>query len=266
MIKHKIILAALLMCSVVLAQFPAQDMENKTLGTSISASLRGQDITSESVPSHENNVMWNFGYAPVPYVLLYGGVGFDKLTVDEFNNRKFTGNFGFSPLLGISAYTPMLANFLRLTAGVSGFYFNSQDNSDFKYSGFTFNPKLGAIFSIGDYVDLGAGGKLHWIEGTMRQGTDNNGAFFSNENLFRFYTNLMIKSVYERVFLNVDFDISPGMSKDWTRGPSEASIGVSIGVLLDWKERKDETKQDPLYFESYKELKKKQKKMQDDLE
>ena len=76
----------------------------------------------------------------------------------------------------------------------------------------------------------------------------------------------MVKSAHEKVFLSLDFDVSPGVSSDWSSGPSEASIGISVGILLGWKERKEVTEPDPLYFEDYKELKKKQKKMKEDLE
>jgi hypothetical protein len=266
MIKHKISLIALLWSSIVLGQFPAQDMGLRTLGTSISATLRGQEITSANVPSHEHIYMWNLAYAPVSYVLITGGIGFDRFEVDKNKDVEFNGDMGVSPTLGLSLYTPMFLNFLRITCGANLLYMNSEDANDFKYSGVVINSHLGAIFSISSYLDFNTGLKLHQIEGTMYQPGAQRGDLFSNANNYRFYASLMVKSVQEQVFFNIDFDISPEVNTDWSNGPSESTVGLSIGFFFGWKERKKKTASNPLYFEGYKELKEKQKKMTDDFE
>jgi hypothetical protein len=92
------------------------------------------------------------------------------------------------------------------------------------------------------------------------------GAYFSNGDILRLYANFMVKSKQERVFMNFDFDIGPNVASDWSSGPREASIGISIGILLGWSERQAHSQKPPVYFDGYQEMKAKQNKMKESLQ
>lgn len=263
----KILLITAFAISSALAQYPIQDMNSRTLGVALNGQLRGQNITAANVASHEILAMLDFSYAPYSWVLLSLGLGFDQFEVDTYKGRTFKGDFGISPQAGLYLYTPPLASVkLRLTGGMVNQILSSEDDFGYTYYGFIHNPFVGLVVSPSGYVDLGAGLRAHWIEGNMKTPASSDEPYFSNEQLYRLYVNLLIRSPHDKVYLNVDLDASPDFGSDWSSGPDEASVGLSVGFLMGFKERQEKPNRAPVYFPEYGDVKDLQDRMSDDLD
>jgi hypothetical protein len=258
--------------NLLLAQFPVQEMGSTILGVKANMGFRGQNITKAEVPSHEQIPSLTLGYAPYSLVLLELGLGADRFTVDEFNDgtedREFNGDFGFSPSIGITFFSPYYVNgMLRGKAGLNTAYWNSSDNYGYTYYGGITDLYIGALFSGSPYLDLEGGFKLHIVDGAVKvPGNTGSDPSFSNSETKRIYISMTLKSPYEGVFANIGFEASPEMSNDWSNGPYEAGVNISVGMLLSWKERKMSEERPPIYFPDYPEVRKTSDKMAEDLE
>src|SRR4051812_48304023 len=100
--------------AVARAEFPLESMAPNRLGLQYGFALRGQDITSQDVPSHEVLHTLSLGYAPIPYLEFEAGIGADQLSVDRYGGARFSGGYGLSPLIGATAATPSLFDMLRI--------------------------------------------------------------------------------------------------------------------------------------------------------
>lgn len=258
--------AVLLACGAAAAQFPVQDMKRSSLGLAYTLGLRGADITEAAVPAHEVIHLISIAYAPLPYAALTAGVGLDRLTVDSYRQTAFKGDYGISPAFGFSLYSPYLVyDLLRVTAGSQFLYLDSDDGRGYRYSGFIGSPFAGIILSPSVFVDVAAGARGHFIDGTMQAPRNAPDQPFSNVETVRGYLSLTLKTPFERAFMNLDADFSPAFDTDWSRGPRESSIGFSFGAVLGWKGRTKPPEQKPKYFPSYSEMKEKQDQMAEEI-
>jgi hypothetical protein len=257
------LLVSLALSGAVRAEFPIGSMAPDRLGLQYGFAFRGQDITSRDVPSHEITHALQLGYAPIPYLALEAGLGVDRLSVDPYNGTRFRGDYGLSPLFGITLASPRLFNVLRFTGGSRFLYLNSEDDRGYTYSGLVYSPFLSAIASPTEYVDLEAGIRGHRIDGNM-QGPGGREQTFSNRENVRGFVALLLKSPSEFAFLTLDADVSP--SAEWNGGLREASIGVSFGTMLGWKPKPVESQSAPPYFPAYPDMKERQKKMAEELQ
>ncbi len=261
----KILLVTALAISSALAQYPMQDMNRRTLGVAVNGGFRGQNITSSNVQSHEIMPMLDLSYAPASWALLSLGLGYDRFRVDTYQGHKFNGKFGFAPQAGLYLYSPAFAKeMLRVTGGVVNLFMSCEDSFDYAYYGMITNPFAGLIFSPARYVDLGLGLRNHMIYGNSRTPGVRADAYFENQEI-RTYFNLLVHSPDELVYLAMDLDRSPDMGRDWSKGPDEASIHLSIGFLLGWSDNKVKTKRAPVYFPEYGEVKDLEDRMSEDL-
>lgn len=248
------------------ADFPIQDMDSKSLALQYGLAFRGQNITEALVPSHETIHALSIAYAPVPYVALQAGVGLNAFDVETRNAVGFQGDFGISPLFGIVLASPYFAlDYLKATGGARFLYLNSEDDKGYRYSAFVSNPFLGLVFSPSGFFDLEAGVRAHLMEGTMH-GPGNLERTFANDDIGRGYLTATVKSPADGVFLSFDVDMSPSVDSDWSRGPREAQVGVSFGVIMGGARKPARAKESPGYFPAYSEMKDKQDKMSEEIE
>lgn len=250
------------------AQFPAQDMDSRSLGFGYNFALRGQDITKASVSGNEVVHQALLAYSPVPYAEVQFGLGMDRFSVAPHNGIRFEGDYSFSPSFGLSLYSPFFAaDMLRGTGGLAVQSFSSEDGRGFRYSAFVSNPYLGLIFSPTVFLDLGLGARGHLLNGTMtsRTGTKSE---FANQDIGRGYVSLTLKTPFERSFLHLDADFSPSVQPDWADGPREATISLTVGAILGWKgpTGKKPNVSNPVNFPAYGEMKDKQDKMAEELQ
>jgi hypothetical protein len=260
------ILACLaLLAALTRAEFPAPDMGPSSLGIQYGLVFRGQNITDANVPSNETGHSLTLGYAPLPYVAVEAGVGVDRLSVQTRNAVGFEGDYGFSPNFGLTLSTPHLLDLVRAVGGAKFLYLNSRDSRGYRYSGLVSNPFLGAVVSPSVFFDCAAGMRLHFIDGYMRPpgGTETG---FANGEILRGYASFTVKAPAERVFLTLEADVSPELDSDWSRGPREASVGISFGALLGWKAKSGAPKDSSVYFPAYREMKERQKRMSEEIE
>jgi len=265
--KNNIIASLVLLTLVgsLCAQFPNHEMKRNTLGVKAQLSFRGQNITSSNDPSSETMPFLHLAYAPIEYLVLSVGAGYDRFNVSEY----FKGNYGFSPSFGVYGFTPFLGPYFRLTAGVDVQYFSSDDDFGYRYYGSVIDPFLGVIISPSKFADIGLGFKGHIIEGHIERPTPvglspSDDVYFSNGQIYRAYVSLTLISPLERVFMLTAFEGSPDMTDDWGQGPPEASFSISLGLLLGWHERKKPSEKGPIYFPEMPELRKTAQEMENE--
>ena len=256
---------AAMLAAVSQAAFPTEDMDVSSLGLQYGLAFRGQNITHADVPSYETIHTLTLGYAPIPYVEAEAGIGLDQLTVQTTKSVGFRGDYGFSPSFGLALSSPYFADLARITGGVRTLYLNSEDAKGFRYSGFITNPFLGAVFSPSGYCDVEFGARMHLMDGTM-QGPSGGEQPFANQDAFRGYLGVTLKSPTDRVFLTLDLDASPDLDSDWSHGPREAQVGVSFGAMLGWKKQSNAGQDSSAYFPDFPALKEKLKKMAGEVE
>lgn len=263
------LLAAGLLFSGARAQFPAQDMDSRSLGLAYTFGLRGQDITDAQVASHEVLHQAALAYAPLPYVALLAGIGMERFSVEPHNQTRFRGGYGVSPSFGIALFSPFFAaEYLRGTAGGNLLFMGSEDDRGYRYSATVGNPFLGLIVSPTVFLDVTLGARMHLMDGSMRGPRDADPQSFANSEIARGYLALNLKTPFERAFLNIDLDFSPSVDMDWSNGPREASVAVSFGTILGWqgKSQPKSAPGGPSYFPAYDEMKRKQEKMAEEIE
>jgi hypothetical protein len=265
-IRIPVFVFLLSIASALYAHAPVQDMTRLSLGLEYAALFRGQVITKQKVPSHENIHLISLQYAPVPYLLFKLGGGAEKFTVDEYQGVNFDGNYGFAPTGAISLFSPFFADrMLRVTAGMDFVYFKSEDDLDNIYSGFALNPCGGLIFSAGKRFDIELGAKGHIIAGQMEDSLGSK-YDFSNRYKYRGYCRLTLHSPLEGAYISVQADASHKIDADFSSGPYEATIGISLGFILT-PDRKNKIIEDEniKYFPAHKELQEKQDDMADEM-
>jgi hypothetical protein len=225
--------AAALAAACAFAGPPVQDLSSTSIAVDYSGVWRGAEITTLKVPAHESVHLVNVRYSPLPYVVLSAGLGAANYSVDTCQQRQFKGGFNFSPSLGAAFFTPPLANnIVRLTAGAKAHYlYTTNLEESFVYSGPVVVPNAGIRVSLGQFVDLEAGARGLLIMGTMQEG-DMKGRSFSNVEQKRGYLSVTLHTPSEGAYLSFDLDASPGIDMDWTGGPAESSIGVTVGLIL----------------------------------
>jgi hypothetical protein len=246
---------------------PIRNMTPFSLGIEYAATFRGQLITQASVNAVERQHILKLHYSPIEYVQVYLGGGADRLEVKyESVDIHFDGRYGFSPVAGLSLNTPaFVRKVLRVTAGVDYLYLNSKDSYSFKYSGSIIDLNLGIIAHTGPYIDMNAGVKGHFIDGTMKDILGNEYAFSNVENL-RIYFDFTVCSK-KGAFAQVRMDASPLAQTTVEKGPVDATIGISLGVLIisDQKNKKTMERNDK-YFPEFDNMKKKEEEMKRTME
>ncbi len=247
------------------AEFPVEDMDSHSLGIQYGFALRGQNITHAEIPSHETLHLLSLAYAPVPYASLEAGIGIDQLAVDPVNHFGFHGDFGISPTLGFSLFSPALLDLLRVTTGSKALFLQSEDAYGYRYSGWINNPFLGLLVSPSSFVNVAAGARMVLIDGKMRTpiGAEKP---FANGNMLRGYLSVTLKSPGEKVFLTLDVDMSPSVNADWSKGPQEASVGIAFGAALGGKAHNSISADSSRYFPAFPDMKKRQDKMAGEIE
>ena len=255
----------LMMAPDLRAEFPVEDMGSHSLGIQYSLAFRGQNITEAAIPSHETLHLLSLAYAPVPYVSLEAGMGIDKLEVDASKQVRFAGDYGISPALGLSLFTPALLDLLRVTAGSKALFLNSKDAAGFRYSGWISNPFLGLLLTPSGYATVAAGARMVLLDGKMRAPAGSEEPF-ANENILRGYVAVTLKSPGDRAFLTLDVDMSPSVSTNWSEGPREASLGIAFGTALGRKARSSVSADSSRYFPAFPAMKAKQDKMAEEIE
>jgi len=260
-------IAAAGLLSAVSAGIPVQDMSSTSVGIDYSGVWRGAEITTLNVPAHESVHHVNVRYAPLPYVLLSAGFGAANISVDTCRQVQFKGSLNFSPALGINVFSPaFLKKTLRVTAGAKAHYlYTKNSDKSYVYSGPVVVPNAGFIVSLGEYVDLEAGARFMLMFGSMQKGSED-ALSFSNGRQKRGYLSVMLHTPSEGVYMMADFDASSGMDMNWTNGPAESSIGISVGIILrqpkDRLSRRMNTYDD---YPGYKEMEKKIDEMEKEL-
>jgi hypothetical protein len=220
------------------AGLPVQDLSSTSIAVDYSGLWRGEQITKQKVPGHESVHHISVRYAPLPFIVLSAGVGGANFSVDTCQQKQFKGGYNFSPALGVNFYTPfLLKKKLRFTAGVKAHYLYTRNaDESFLYSGPFVAPSAGIIVSLGEYVDLEAGARGDIIFGHMQSGSATP-QVFSNSEQMRTYVSIMLHTPAEGAYLTVDFDASPKVDMNWSNGPAESSIGISVGFIL--RQQKD---------------------------
>lgn len=265
----RIVIASLLVSLglpvAVRAAFPLESMAPDRLGLQYGFSFRGQDITDRDIPSHEILHAFLLGYAPLPYLAVEAGLGVDRFSVDRYDNVRFEGDYGLAPQGGIVLASPSLFGLVRLQGGGRLLFLDSEDGRGYAYSGFIYSPFLSANILPSGFVSVELGARGHTIDGSM-EGPDGRGQAFSNRETVRGFLSLTMKSPRESAFLTLDADFSPSIHSDWSRGPSEASLGVSFGTVLGGKRKASAAPKAPPYFPAYTDMKERQKQMAKELE
>ena len=256
-----------LWCSPAYAVLPVEGMSPTSLGVDYSGMWRGEKITKRNIPGHESAHHLNLRYAPVPYVLLSLGFGAANFTVDTSLQTQFKGTYNFSPSLGFSLYSPFLIKkTLRVTAGAKAYYLYTRNKEKSHiYSGPFVNPEAGAVVSIGEYIDLEAGARGNMVFGRMQENREP-ALNFSNSQRIRAYLSAMIYAPSEGAYFLFDFDASPKIDMDWSRGPAESAIGITVGIIL--RQNKDKLRKkliDDPDFPGYREMQKKTEEMEQEL-
>ena len=264
---NKITILGLLAAALCVAGAPSQDFSINSFGLEYNGVLCGQYITEKNVPSYQQVQTVNFLYAPVQYVLFSAGIGAAKMSIDSASGMQFVGNYGFSPSCGLSLFTPFFLNkIVRMSGGVSVLFLNSEDRNNFAYTGTVVSPYLGLIFSAGRGVDISAGYRGHLTSGQLLNTLTSDSYNYSNRNVVRAYGTLTLHSPADGAYLSVDGDLSPKVTNTWNGGPLEASMGISVGVILHAPVRKKEKKVEDSSFPGYKDMLEKQKKMVEEIE
>ncbi len=261
----RLVACVLAVAPIARAEFPLESMGPTNLGIQYGLTFRGQDITTQNVASHETIHAFSLGYSPLPYLGLEAGLGLDRFDVDKYNSTRFRGEFGISPLFGLTLATPTLLDLARLDAGARFLYLNSEDDNGYSYSGFITSPWISLVVTPLAYLNAQLGARGHFIGGTMRA-PDGRDRPFGNGETVRGFFSITLKSPSESAFLTFDADFSPSAEADWNKGPNEASIGISCGTLLGWKAKAAEGKSPSPYFPAYEDMKKKQDKMAEEVE
>lgn len=250
------------------AGMPIQDMSSTSISVDYSGVWRGEAITTLKVPAHESVQHVNVRYAPLPYVLFSAGLGAANFKVDTCRQVQFKGGYNFSPSLGLNLFSPsFIKKIFRVTAGVKSHYlYTKSPDKDFLYYGPVVVPNAGVIVSLGEYVDIEAGGRGMFLFGHMQEGSQN-ATDFSNGEQKRGYLSIMLHAPAEGAYMVFDFDASSGMDMNWSNGPAESSIGISIGFILrqpkDRPSRKTKEYDD---YPGYKEMEKKIEEMEKEME
>jgi len=249
------------------AQFPAQDMGPTRLGVAYEFLLQGQDITRENVGSEQVLHGLKLGYAPVPYVTVGLGMGISRFETSPYGAGRFEGEYGFCPSFFLDLASPgFLQNIVRATLGVNALYLSSEDKNGLNYSAFIVDPSLGLKISALTYLDIDFGGRLHLVEGTIQSRSGTTNQSFSNGEAVRGYGAITLKSPYERVFIRFEGDVSPGFDANWSNGPIESSLRLTVGGILGWKGKQQAVARPSPYFPNYREMKARQDVLVDEIE
>jgi hypothetical protein len=247
------------------AGLPVQDFSLTSIGVDYTGLWRGETITKLTVPAHENTHHLGLRYAPVKYVAFSLGLGIANYTVDTIHQTQFKGSPSISPSFGFAAYSPIIASFLRFTLNVKGYYLYCENkNKSFLYSGPFTAPGAGVVLSLGEKVDLEAGARGIVILGEMSKSGESTANYFSNNNMARGYLTLVMHSPSEGAYCMLDFDASPSIKMDWSDGPFESSISLTLGFILRADNRFKKTGTEATY-PGYEELKKKIDKMEKEM-
>jgi hypothetical protein len=250
------------------AQYPIQNMGSHRLAVDYTAEASGQNITSQNTPSEQSSHRMHLSYAPIPYAGVSLGFGVSQFeTEPSQSSTAFRGKFGFSPSLGIRLASPgMVRDALRITLSSDFQYFSSEDKNHLTYSGFLVTPDLGLIVSPYNFFDLHLGGRLQVLDGSMQPASTSASSPFSNETLARGYFGLTLKTPTEGAFLSIDLSMSPETDADWSNGPIESTVRISMGTVLGWKSREPKATPRNPYFPNYKALKDRQEAMSDEMQ
>lgn len=247
------------------AQLPVEDMDSRSLGLSYTIALQGQNITESEVVSNAVLHQVRLGYAPIPYLTLQAGGGINRFTVGPGDRTHFRGDYGFSAYFGAAGFSPAFAGLLRGTAGVDMSTLSSENSRGYRYSAVVSNPFLGLIVSPTPFLNAAVGARLHLVDGAIH-GPRIEEQVFANSEIVRGYLSLTLKTPFERAFLNVDLDFSPEVDGDFSDGPRESAVAVSLGTVLGWKGKTQPAPEKPMYFPAYQEMKDRQKKMAEEIE
>ncbi len=247
------------------AQFPVEDMDGRSLGLSYTFALQGQNITESDVVSNSVLHQARLGYSPIPYLSLQAGGGINRFSVGPEGQTRFRGEYGFSAYFGASGYSPAIAGLLRGTAGIDMVTLSSEDGRGYRYSALVSNPFLGLIVSPTQFLNATVGARFHLVDGAIH-GPRAQEEVFANGEVVRGYLSLTLKTPFERAFLNLDLDFSPEVDSDYSGGPQESTVSVSLGTVLGWKGKSQPSPENPIYFPAYQEMKDRQKKMAEELE
>jgi hypothetical protein len=259
------LLGLLALATAAHAQFPVEDMDGRSLGLSYTFALQGQNITESDVVSNAVLHQARLGYSPVPYLSLQAGGGINRFSVGPEGQSRFRGDYGFSAYFGAAGYSPALAGLLRGTAGVDMVTLSSEDGRGYRYSALVSNPFLGLIVSPTQFLNAAVGARFHLVDGAIH-GPRAQEEVFANSEIVRGYLSLTLKTPFERAFLNLDLDVSPGVETDFSGGPRESTVSMSLGTVLGWKGKSQPSSEKPIYFPAYQEMKDKQKKMAEEIE
>jgi len=238
---------------------PVENMSSDMLDIEYSGNFSGQTIKKSEVSSRFQTHYFMLRYAPVPSLLISGGIGSSVFETDA--PFKFKGDPGFSPTAAVHLFSPKLFTYASLTSGISASLINSKNVND-KYITLFFAPEAGILLYIGTIFDLTVGAKGHILSGTT------NSSSFSNNNYVRGFLSMTLHSLQGRSYATMTVDLSPQSSKDWSFGPNEASIGFQIGYFLKPLSKKESgtSSQDTSgYFHDFNKMKQLQEKMADDL-
>lgn len=208
---------------------PIEDMSINTLGIEYSGGISGQTITKKEVPSRFQAHYLMLHYSPLPFLLVSGGIGGSIFETDTWNSRRFNGDVGFSATGAFELVSPNVFKHVAFNGGLSFSFLNSE-NSGYKYMTLFYAPSAGALFYIGNILDVNIGAKGHILSGTMKSPSSESS--FSNNTNIRGFISLTLHSFANHSYAKFTFDISPESGKDWSYGPNEASFGLQIGYLL----------------------------------
>jgi hypothetical protein len=249
------------------AKAPVRHMSSSTLGIEYSSRWRGTSITQAQVMAREQVQMLSFELAPHEIVQFGFGIGLDRMNVDEYNDRRFSGNYGLTGALRLSLNTPaVFGKIVRLSGNFDAWYLNCEDDFGYRYSGPVLSPSLGVLLHLGRYVDLEAGGRGLLIDGTMEYTKQSaTSAPFSNFHQSRGYL-LLTLTAPSGAFAQLSVDASRMATTELSDGPEEASVGFAIGVLLS-ADRKSERmlEQSNDYFPAFREMKEREKEMAEEI-
>ena len=246
---------------------PLSEMSKSSLAIDYTGMWRGERITSSAVAAHENVQMAAIHYMPIPYLLITAGLGAAQFSVDEYNKLKFTGGWTIAPSFGVSGFSPKFFTMITGTAGIEGYYLYDPNKANtFLYQGAFTNFKAGLLFSFNDNVSLEIGEHDLVIFGEMGHVKDSASLYFSNKYNMRTYLSLLLTTPSENVYCSINFDASPKFGLDWSKGPQESSIGITLGFILRASTFKIKAADTQTEFPEFKGMEEKQHEMEKTVE
>lgn len=266
MVRNLSIIFVFVVTSMLYASgVPVNEMSKTTLGVEYKGVIAGQTITEAAVASTFKGQYCMLRYTPVSPMLFSLGIGANKFSTEEYDSTCFKGNAGLSVAAGITLYTPTIADIIMITASAEAYLINS-GNSGYQYTALFSEERIGVRSQTGLFIDIEAGIKGHLLYGIMKEPDADAGVAFSNENVIRGYGLALLHTPGNSAYGTFGLDVSPKVRMSGIEEWYEMAFSVQVGVLIKRKWfANNNDKNANSTSGSYKEMKKKQHEMANEL-